>query len=222
MHSSTRVPCNSRSEDEDGENRQYTNQFIVNNWPTSPIVGDALNGINTFFNYPIPIELTPKQGVTQTPLVELAAPVLHVQEAAADPKTGVFTPEVDSERDQVLIGAAVEKGDARLVTLGSATWAMDEVLSLAALPDGTVGPNLADREGARILYPGNSDLFVNSICWLAHEEALIAASPRTQDIRRIQPMSAGALQTTRLLLWAGMPAVILILGVCVGLMRRRA
>lgn len=211
-----------QSEDEDGENRQYTNQFIVNNWPTSPIVGDALNGINTFFNYPIPIKLTSKQGVTQTPLVELAAPVLHVQEAAADPKTGVFNPEPDSERDQVLIGAAVEKDDARLVTLGSATWAMDEVLSLAALPDGTVGPDLADREGARILYPGNSDLFINSICWLAHEEALIAASPRTQDIRRIQPMSTGALQTTRVLLWAGMPAVILVLGIGVGLMRRRA
>lgn len=211
-----------QSEDEDGQDQRYTNQFIVNQWPTSPIVGDALNGINTFFTYPIPLKLTETQGVTQTPLVEIAAPVLHVQEAAADPKTGTFTPEVDSERERVTIGAAVEKGDARLVTLGSATWAMDEILSTAALPDGTVGTSLADRPGARILYPGNSDLFVNSICWLAHEEALIAASPRTQDIRRIQPMSAGTLQTTRLLLWAGMPAVILVLGVGVGIMRRRA
>jgi len=211
-----------QAEDEDGENRKYTNQFIVNAWPDSVIVGDALNGINTFFTYPIPIELEPKAGVEQMPLVEVAAPVLHVQEDAADPKTGQFTPEPGSERDEVLIGAAAEKGDARLVTVGSATWAMDEILSAAALPDGTSGPNLADRPGARILYPGNSDLFVNSICWLAHEEELIAASPRTQDIRRIEPMRAGALQTTRILLWAGMPAAILVLGVCVGLMRRRA
>ncbi len=211
-----------KSEDEDGQVKKYTNQFIVNQWPASPIVGDALNGINTFFTYPIPLKLTEKQGVTQTPLVEITAPVLHVQEAAADPKTGQFAPQADSERDKVVIGAAVERGDARLVTLGSATWAMDEILSTAALPDGTVGPNLAERPGARILYPGNSDLFVNSICWLAHEEALIAASPRTQDIRRIQPMSSGALQTTRILLWAGMPVVILILGVSVGIMRRRA
>lgn len=211
-----------QSEDEDGNDKKYTNQFIVNQWPTSPIVGDALNGINTFFTYPIPLKLTEKQGVTQTPLVEIAAPVLHVQEAAADPKTGQFTPETDSQRERVTIGAAVEKDDARLVTIGSATWAMDEILSTAALPDGTVGTDLADRPGARILYPGNSDLFVNSICWLAHEESLIAASPRTQDIRRIQPMSAGALQTTRVLLWAGMPAVIFVLGLGVGLMRRRA
>lgn len=211
-----------QSEDEDGDNRKYTNQFIVNQWPKSALVGDALNGINTFFTYPIPIKLEPKSGVKQTPLVEIAAPVLHVQEAAADPKTGVFTPQADSEREQVLIGAAVEKADTRLVALGSATWAMDEILSSAALPDGTVGKDLADRPGARALYPGNSDLFVNSICWLAHEEELIAASPRTQDIRRIQPMSPGALKTTRILLWAGMPAVILILGVGVGLMRRRA
>jgi hypothetical protein len=211
-----------QSEDEDGQDQKYTNQFIVNQWPNSPIVGDALNGINSFFTYPIPVALTPKPHVKQTPLVEVAAPVMHVQEAAADAKTGQFTPAPDSERERVVIGTAVEKGDGRLVTIGSATWAMDEVLSLAALPDGTVGPNLADRPGARILYPGNSDLFVNSICWLAHEEALIAASPRTQDIRRIQPMSSGALKTTRILLWAGMPAVILVLGVGVGLMRRRA
>ncbi|MEO0475120.1 MAG: Gldg family protein, partial [Planctomycetota bacterium] len=211
-----------KSEDEDGENRQYTNQFIVNQWPDSTLVGDALNGINSFFTYPIPLELNPQPHVKQTPLVEIAAPVLHVQEAAADPKTGEFTPEADSDRDKVVVGAAVEKDDARLVTIGSATWAMDEVLSLAALPDGTVGPNLADREGARILYPGNSDLFVNSICWLAHEEELIAASPRTQDIRRIKPMGDGALQTYRVLLWGGMPAVIMVLGVSVGLMRRRA
>lgn len=211
-----------KSEDEDGDNRQYTNQFIVNDWPTSPIVGDALNGINTFFTHPIPIAFNQVKETTHIPLVEIAAPVLHVQEAAADDKTGQFTPVPDSARDSVIIGAAVEKDGARLVTIGSATWAMDEVLSLAALPDGTVGPNLANHEGARILYPGNSDLFVNSICWLAHEDELIAASPRTQDIRRIEPMSDGTLQTIRLLLWAGMPTVILVLGVGVGLMRRRA
>lgn len=211
-----------KSENEDGQDQQYTNQFIVNQWPNSTIVGDALTGINTFFTYPIPLKLVARQGVTQTPLVQITAPVLHAQEAAADPKTGQFTPEPGSKRQSILIGAAAKKGDARLVTLGSATWAMDEILSTAALPDGTVGPDLADRPGARTLYPGNSDLFVNSICWLAHEEGLIAASPRTQDIRRIQPMSDNTLKTTRLLLWAGMPAVILVLGLGVGLVRRRA
>lgn len=211
-----------KSEDEDGQNRQYTNQFIVNQWPDSPIVGDALNGINTFFTYPIPLEFTSKQGVTQTPLINVAAPILHVQESVADKDTGAYAVEPDSERERVTIGAAIEKDGARLVTVGSATWAMDEIMSTAALPDGTVGTGLADRPGARILYPGNSDLFINSVCWLAHEEALIAASPRTQDIRRIQPISQATLKTYRVLLWAGMPAMILVLGVGVGLMRRRA
>lgn len=211
-----------QSEDEDGEDKRYTNQFIVNRWPKSAIVGEALSGINSFFTYPIPMDLTPTSGVKQTPLIELSAPVLHVQEKAADPKTGQFEPAENSERKTVVIGAAAERGKSRLVTVGSATWAMDEILSTAALPDGSVGPDLADKPGARVLYPGNSDLFVNSICWLAHEEDLIAASPRTQDIRRISAMSPGALQTYRILLWAGMPAVILVLGVGVGLMRRRS
>ncbi|MEM6506188.1 MAG: Gldg family protein [Planctomycetota bacterium] len=211
-----------QSEDEDGENRKYTNQFIVNQWPDSPIVGEALNGINSFFSHPIPLEFKPNPGVKQIPLVEISAPEMHVQEAAADNTTGAFTPEPDSKRDRVVIGAAIEKGQARLVTIGSVTWATDEVLTYAALPNGSEGKFLADRQGARILYPGNSDLFVNSICWLAHEDELIAASPRTQDIRRIQPMSAGTLQTYRVLLWGGMPGVILVLGVGVGLMRRRA
>ncbi|MGB0768241.1 MAG: DUF7088 domain-containing protein [Phycisphaeraceae bacterium] len=211
-----------QSEDEDGENRKYTNNFVVSDWPKSALVGDALNGIDTFFSYPIPVALEPTAGVEHIPLVELDAPVMHVQESVADNETGEYDAEPESQRDRVLIAAAAERGEARLVTLGSATWATDEVLTFAALPDGTRGKFLADRPGARVLYPGNSDLFVNSVCWLAHEDDLIAASPRIQDLRRIEPMSDSALKTTRLILWVGMPAVILLTGLGVGLARRRA
>lgn len=210
------------SEDADGKRKVYSNAFLVRRWPDSVVAGDALNGIDTYLTFPMPIETATTQGVKHIRLVELSAPVMHVQREAADRETGEFTPEPDSSRNNVVVGVAAQRGDARLITIGDALWAMDEIVSAAVLPDGTSGPGLADKPGARILYPGNSDLFVNCVCWLAHEEDLIAASPRTQDIRRIKAISPATIQTYRVLLWGGMPAAIFVVGVVVWLMRRRA
>lgn len=207
------------NENEDPAQSLYNDRFLITDWPESAIVGQALEGIGTFFTSPMPITLDKTEGVIQTPLVELTAPAMHVQRTAPT-ADGLFTPEVDSERDSVLIGAAAQRGEGRIVTVGDAYWATDQITSSARLPDGAEGPGLADKPGARILFPGNSDLFVNCICWLAHEEDLIAASPRTQDIRRIEAFSPSLLQTS--LLWGGMPTAIFVAGLVVWLMRRRA
>ncbi len=212
-----------QEESEDAGRSVYSADFLVDRWPGSPIAGRALDGIDTYFLSPMPLRFTGKpDGVRHTPLVELALPAMHVQRTVPDRETGAFTPEPGSERERVLIGAAALRGDARLVTIGEATWAMDNFTSLAVLPDGTAGPGLIDKPGARIAYPGNSDLFVNCVCWLAHEEELIAASPRTRDIRRIGAISPGTVQSYRILLWVGMPAVVFGVGIGVWLMRRRA
>ena len=218
---------------EDAENPAdtlYSSEFLVGRWPDSPITGQALDGIDTFFLKPMPLRFDAKpEGVKQFPIVELTVPAMHVQRTVPEtepgtnkPVPGSFTPEPDSERERVMIGAAVTRGEARLATVGEATWAIDNLTSLAILPDGTPGSGLIDKPGARIAYPGNSDLFVNCVCWLAHEEDLIAASPRTRDIRRIGAISPATVKTYRVLLWGGMPAVIFGIGIGVWLMRRRA
>lgn len=210
-------------EAEDPADSVYSSEFIVRQWPGSAIVGKALDGIDSYFLAPMPI--IPKaieNGPTLTPLIELTSPAMHVQRSVPDRETGAFTPEPDSSRQSVFIGVAAEQADMRLVAIGDATWALDSLTSLATTPDGKTGPGLAEAPGARLVYPGNTDLFVNCICWLAHEDELIAASPRVQDVRRIDALSPGALKAYRVTLWGGMPAVIFIAGIGVWLMRRRA
>ena len=217
-HSVTRLS----EESENPAKSRYSTQFVIDRWPGSAIVGESLNGIDTLFNTPMPLALRPTGDIKPTALVELELPAMYVQRNIPDPETFAFTPEPDSTRQRVVIGAAVASGRSRLVTIGDAYWADDRYTSAAILPDGNAGPGLAEKPGARILYPGNSDLFVNSICWLAHEDELIAASPRTQDIRRIESVSPSTLLAFQMLLWFGMPGVIFLAGLCVWVKRRQA
>ena len=211
-----------RDEADDPADSVYTSAFYIDRWPNSAIVGRALEGINTYFFAPMPLELRMTQGVKQTALAELTMPAMHVQRTVPDRETGAFTPEPDSAKQRVLIGAAAERDQARLIAIGDATWALDNLTSAAVLPDGKSGPGLADEPGAKLLYPGNTDLFVNCICWLAHEDQLIAASPRTQDVRRITELSPASLRLYRIGLLGVMPAAIFLIGIIVWLARRRA
>jgi hypothetical protein len=217
-HSATRLS----EEAEDPSKSKYSTQFVVNDWPKTRIVGESLAGIDTLFSTPMPLELEPVGEAEPRALVAVEQPAMYVQRNVPDPDTSAFTPEPGSERERVVIGAASTRGEARLVTVGDAYWADDRNTSAAVLPDGSTGPGLSEKPGARILYPGNADLFVNSICWLAHEEELIAASPRTQDIRRIDPMTDSARLGYIYTLRAGLPALIFGAGIVVWLVRRRA
>ncbi|MFN3168877.1 MAG: Gldg family protein [Phycisphaeraceae bacterium] len=217
-HSATRLS----EEAEDPSKSKYSTRFVVNAWPDSKIVGRSLDGIDTLFSTPMPLELETVGEAKPRALVALEHPAMYVQRDVPDPETAAFSPEPGSGRERVVIGASSTRGEARLITIGDAYWADDRNTSAAVLPDGNAGPGLAEKPGARILYPGNSDLFVNSVCWLAHEEALIAASPRTQDIRRIDPMTDSARLGYIYLLRAGLPALIFAMGICVWLVRRRA
>lgn len=209
-------------EAEDPAESIYGSAFLVEDWPDDALVGRSLEGIDTYFLVPMPIALKPVDGVTQQPLVELNAPAMYVQRTVPDRETGSFSPEPGSERERVLIGAAAQRDEARIVAIGDATWALDRVTSIAVLPDGKSGPNLADQPGAKLAYPGNTDLFVAAVCWLAHEEALIAASPRTRDTRRIDRLSPAGLQAARIGLLGVLPAAIFAVGIVVWLSRRRA
>ena len=209
-------------ESEDAEKSVYSSAFLVEDWPSSSIVGQSLEGIDTYFFAPMPLSIKNVDGVKQTPLVELTLPAMYVQRNVPDRETGAFTPEPDSARASVTIGAAIEQDDSRLVTIGDATWALDNIASLAILPDGKTGPGLINEPGARLAYPGNTDLFVNAVCWLAHEDQLIAASPRTQDVRRISDLSEQGQGVYRVALLGGMPSAIFAIGIVVWLIRRRA
>lgn len=198
--------------------------FTVTRWPDAGVLGQSLDGIPTYFGQAYPLELSATDGVTHTPLVELDDPAMWLQKPPGPRAVRGQPLDIpdDASVDRVLIGVAAERGASRLVVVGDPSWASDGVTTLGVTPDGRSTPRLADQPGAYILYPGNSELFVNSVFWLTENEELIAASPRTQDIRRLPAMSDGTVRTYKLLLLVVMPLGVFVIGGGVWLARRRA
>ncbi|NIA22254.1 MAG: hypothetical protein GWP05_09905 [Anaerolineaceae bacterium] len=77
------------------------------------------------------------------------------------------------------------------------------------------------RTGLALLdYPANGELLVNSMLWLSDQEDMIAVSPKAMQYGRIGDLAEyGTL--TRWLLWAGLPAVVVLIGIVVYCVRVR-
>lgn len=189
---------------------------IIDQWPDALPVTKALTGMSGFFANPVPLELTPDKdkvkGYEQFPLVELDGNDLW---AETDPRQDATRPK--DAGNHFVIGEAVQSKENRIIAFGDREWATDYITANA---DAQLRlPNLADQLGAA--FPANAELFVNSTLWLAGLDDIIAASARTQDIRRIGPISEGADKALRVALIAGMPVAALILGIGVWLVRRK-
>jgi hypothetical protein len=112
-------------------------------------------------------------------------------------------------------GAAVQKKDkGRLVVIGSASFASNLMITI---PDQRLA-----RQGVIVSrFPGNGELFTNSVFWLAGMDNMIALSPSALDTPRIQPMSAGVLAFWRWgVLLTGLPIMALTAGLFVWIARR--
>jgi hypothetical protein len=112
-------------------------------------------------------------------------------------------------------GAVVEKkGAGRLIVIGCRDWAST---SIVRFPDQRLQKQRLDV--AR--FPGNGELFANSIFWLANEDNMIALSPAAMDTPRIAAMSPGALNVWRVgVFLIGLPVAALLCGLFVYQSRR--
>lgn len=113
----------------------------------------------------------------------------------------------------LVTGVAAEKNGTRLVVIADPVWAMNGLLRMGGINIMT-GRTVSE-------FPANAELTTNAIFWLAGFEQLIAASPRTQDTRRVEALS----QTQGLLIWwfvlAIIPLACLGAGGVVWFMRRK-
>ncbi len=184
-------------------------------WPQDLSVTKALSGMTTLMVQTSPIKLDkPKNAELDLyPLIWVTGKELWtVTDVAGGLQKLRFNPATSQEK--FLVGVAAKTKENRLIVTTDPFWAAD-----VATGEGYMGPGTAAISGAR--FPGNQELFVNSVFWLAKMEQLIAASPRTQDIRRIQEISNAKMRIIRLALLVGMPLGTLALGVGVYLIRRR-
>jgi ABC-type uncharacterized transport system len=199
-------------------NRQTDNVgfFLIDTWPKSLPITTALSGMQGVIELASPILVGKDDKTTHYPLIELTEKRmwthsdLSSQQAIRDAKFS----EADSA-ESFTVGVASEQDGQRLVTVATPAWASDSIAGL-----GLLGPGTAEMFGAR--FPANSELFVNSVFWLAGLEDLIAASPRSQDVPRINDMTAQTLWWHQTALLAGMPATALLLGLGVWWTRRTA
>lgn len=205
-------------------------RFVVTDWPDAMPVSAALGGMSGRFDLPAPLVIGKADGVTTWPLIRLAARRMW---ADADYATAQSADDIQYEeataQDEFVIGAAAEKKDGGRVIVTSAgglpaqpqyypPWPHDQATTLSLA--GVASRDFAEVFGAA--YPANAELFVNSVYWLAGLDELIAASPRTQDIRRIDPaLRAGTLNTVRWVLLGGLPVAVVAAGMGVWLVRRR-
>jgi hypothetical protein len=115
----------------------------------------------------------------------------------------------------VYAGAAVEadRGN-RLVAIGSPLFIFDRFLNE---PD----PDLLKRGIFVARFPGNADLFMNSIFWLAKQETMIAISPSALEVDRIASMTPAAMAFWHWgVLIFGLPTLVILSGVWMYFVRR--
>ena len=82
----------------------------------------------------------------------------------------------------LVVAAAAEQNGTRLIVISDVLWGTDMVARIG--PTDVFGRTLYAR------FPGNPELFVNSVYWLAGLDSLVAPGARTQGGKILIPVEA--------------------------------
>ena len=207
-----------------------TNDHVVRSWPKDSMISKALDDakMRGWFRWASAIEFRPgrRENIEYWPIAQLKDDDIWGNfNTKEEPKEGKgkkidFDPNIDrhAENNTFTIGyAALRKQgeiESRMVVVADHYWASD-MFGVREVRDPTT-----NRTKSVNPYPGNHELFVNSVYWLAGLDELIAASARTQDIRRIQDISDGDVSRLRNTLLFGLPFGVFVIGLSVWFTRR--
>jgi len=201
---------------------------------THPIAA-ALTGLPMDMTYPVPLKIDssaqPPSGPTQESAPAAPDPNLThtilIRSEPADRRftsTGWFNPETvvpppadQRDKDPYTLAVAVDRklvdGSAqRAVVVGCGPWFYTGILSRLA-----IDPNQGLILPAS---PGNVELLLNSVLWLAHLDDQIAPSALARSAPRIGPMTTAVRAGWWWTLVAGLPVLSLLAGAAVWFMRR--
>ncbi len=166
-----------------------------------------------------PVELSKKEGYTATPLLPIPNAPASWATAISNYRSGAEITFDKARGDKpwpIFGGAVVEKnGGGRLVVIGSLDFAND---NLVLMPDEEMY-----KQGYRDIprFPGNAELFANSVYWLAKLEPMIAISPSAMQVSRIAPMTDGAARMWNVgVLLIVLPGLVIAAGVMMYIARR--
>lgn len=194
---------------------------LINEYPIDHIISRAIEGLDSRFSLPIPI--TMQEGITgidRTGLASIAASPDRWTEPqwTTDPsQTKAPTPERVLQREVPVAVAAerihpVRTGMQRVICVGAGAWMLSYEADLVV----PIGGNRV-----ALVYPGNNELMLASIAWLAGMDDLIAASPVSQEVSRLKDVTESARLRWMWITVAGMPGLCIVLGITMWLIRRR-
>jgi hypothetical protein len=193
--------------------------LAVQSMPTDHVIARAVHGQQIYFSLPVPIMPFDdiSQAVRWSPLViaEPAAnrwlePNWHADTAELEP-----APSERRLQQATAMAMAIERpnpagpGEQRTVLVGAGGWMLSFVAD-AAVPIG--GERMA------LTNPGNRELLLASVAWLAGMDDLVAQSPMSQEVARLGEVSDAWLWRWAIVL--GLPALSLAAGLCVWGVRR--
>ncbi len=203
------------------EERTLIHAQAVHEFNQPHTIARALNGQQTYFALPIPIE---PQGDTQenVKLVELAgvdpSPQRWREKDWARESVELTTAAPKSPlTERVGIAWAVERPhpvlreSQRFILIGSGGWMVSNVADV-----------VVELGGGRValVNPGNHELILSAVAWLARQDDLIAPSPIGQEIARLSGVSREVRQLWWWIALVGLPGFCLILGFVVWGVRR--
>ena len=221
VHDPVSVP-GARADDFIEEARRQPPIFVINEYGGPHPITDTLQALDAALVPMLPVEATGAPGVEVTRL--LPVPTDPFSWAEGDIQTvtrrgakPTFDPKSGDIGGPLYAGAAAQMKDkgTRLVVIGCAAFPNNFLISM---PDQKV----FDRTGREVArFPGNGELFTNSIFWLAKMDKMIALSPSALDTPRIRPISSGMLAFWRIgVLLIGLPLLALASGLLVWQARR--
>jgi hypothetical protein len=185
--------------------------FPIREWGDSPVTG-PLASMPGVLIYGVPVKTAPAKDVQSWPIIPVPQTVKTWATSDLESLQSNPNPTFNAEKDApgpFYAGAVAEKkGQGRVVVIGSPQMPYSGVVSFS-------------ENGRAVNFPGNRELFMDSIFWLSHQETMIAISPAAMDVSRIAPMST-AVQNV----WRGgvllilLPALVIVLGALVFIARR--
>ncbi|HEX2973717.1 MAG TPA: Gldg family protein [Tepidisphaeraceae bacterium] len=195
--------------------------FVVNDYGDHPLA-KPLKSLDGLILPMLVVETSPKPGYKTTPLLPVPQ-ALKIWgesdlESALSEKPIEYNPPTGADKfgdlpAPLYAGAVVEKEDGagRLVVIGSLQFASNQLVNF---------PDLRlQRPVAR--FPGNSELFCNSVLWLSKMEPMLAISSTAMEVSRIRDMTPATLQFWRVgVLLIALPSLVIIAGIVTYFARR--
>ena len=197
------------------------------------LITQSVRGLKTRFVWPVPVRIIADQdklpdGVSAAPIISLPVSAdrwaesewLRVRQYRGDPARAP-TPEFGGPRDlrspsdgssAWMLAVATESSKPtlqRTLVFGSQGWFADVMTDQATVIDGRAVPE----------FPGNGELFMSSVRWLAGQESMIRRSAEASSVPVIMPLSEGQQGGIRLLVIAVLPLSVLLLGVLIRALR---